>query len=199
MTLRIQNHWEREALVVHPPVDTHFYRPDASTPREDFFLLAGRLVPYKRPDLAIRAANEAGVRLIVAGNGRFGRYCKAIAGPNVTFLGRVSDAELRDLYRRANALLMPGVEDFGIVPVEAMACGTPVIALADGGALDTVAPGISGQLIAPGTDNEIVDRFAAAIRAFDSGRFDPALIRQHAEGFSQEQFRENIASVLCRL
>lgn len=122
---RITEWWNRESTVVHPPVDTDGFTPDPSVEREDFFLLAGRLVPYKRPDLAIAAATKAGVRLIVAGDGRSMKQCQDLAGPNVTFLGRVTHDELLSLHRRARALLMPGIEDFGIVPVESMATGTP--------------------------------------------------------------------------
>ncbi|MDT5180649.1 MAG: hypothetical protein QOJ95_4847, partial [Mycobacterium sp.] len=118
---RIADWWHRESVVVHPPVDTEGFTPDPSIEREDFFLLAGRLVPYKRPDLAIRAAAAAGMPLVVAGDGRSMAACREVAGPNTTFLGRVPHDQLLDLHRRTRALLMPGIEDFGIVPVESMA------------------------------------------------------------------------------
>lgn len=188
---RIRDWWGRDAAVVHPPVDTEWYSPDSSEPREDFFLLAGRLVPYKQPALAVRAARKAGVRLIVAGDGRSRAECEALAGPGTEFVGRVSDSELRSLFRRAAAVLMPGVEDFGIVPVEAQACGTPVIATGAGGALDSVIPGRTGQLVPPGDDG-LVDRWAGTLAGFDPARYDPAAIRRHAEGFSRAVFRQRM-------
>jgi glycosyltransferase involved in cell wall biosynthesis len=194
---RIEKWWNRDAVVVHPPVDTEGFTPDPSIKREDFYLLAGRLVPYKRPDLAIAAARKAGVRLVVAGEGRSMKACRDWARDgDVTFLGRVSQGQLLDLHRRARALLMPGVEDFGIVPVESMATGTPVIALGAGGALDTVVPGTTGVLIEPGNDEEVVDRFACAIGSFAADQYDGAVIRRWAERFSQASFRAEMQRVV---
>lgn len=193
---RISEWWNREAVVVHPPVDTDGFTPDPSVEREDFFLLAGRLVPYKRPDLAIEAARRAGVPLVVAGDGRAMKACREIAGPKTTFLGRVPHDELLDLHRRARALLMPGIEDFGIVPVESMATGTPVIALAEGGAVDTVVPGVTGLHVAVGSDTQVADRFAEAMTGFDPGQFDGDRIREWAEGFSRDTFRRRMQEVV---
>ncbi|NHE67672.1 glycosyltransferase family 4 protein [Rhodococcus sp. D-46] len=189
---RIERWWGRKAVVVHPPVDTHGFTPDFSIEREDFFLLAGRLVPYKRPDLAIRAARQAGKKLVVVGDGRWMDVCKELAAEDTVFVGRVPHDQLLDLYRRARALLMPGVEDFGIVPVEAMATGTPVIALGEGGALDTVIPGKSGLLVAPGDDAKVVGGLAEAMETFDPNDFDAKAIRAWAEGFSRKAFGENM-------
>jgi glycosyltransferase involved in cell wall biosynthesis len=193
---RISQWWNRDALVVHPPVDTEGFTPDHSVPREDFYLLAGRLVPYKRPDLAIAAANEAGVNLVVAGDGRAMKLCRQIAGPKTTFLGRVPHDELLNLHRRARALLMPGVEDFGIVPVESMATGTPVIALGEGGAVDSVVPGLSGELVTPGSDEAIIDGFASAISTFICSDYDRTEIRRWAERFSRQNFRARMQEVV---
>lgn len=183
---RVRRWWGRAAVVIPPPVNLDFYHPDPAVQREDFFLLAGRIVPYKQPQAAVAAATQAGVRLIVAGEGRFRQSVQARAGRNVEFVGRVSDAELRDLYRRCRALIFPGVEDFGIVPVEAQACGTPVIALGAGGARDTVLPGVSGVLV-PESDHQ-VDDFARALRSFDERAFDSGSIGDHAAQFSREHF-----------
>jgi glycosyltransferase involved in cell wall biosynthesis len=193
---RIGERWNRDAVVVHPPVDTEAFTPDPGVCREDFFLLAGRLVPYKRPDLAILAANATKSRLVVVGDGRSIEYCRSIAGPTVTFTGRVPQAQMLSLHRRARAVLMPGLEDFGIVPVEAMACGTPVIALGKGGALDSVVPNVTGQLVPGDTDEDVVANFASVIRSFDGSAYDESVLRSHAELFSRTVFRRRMQEVV---
>ena len=196
---RISRHWGRESVVVHPPVDTEFYTPDPAEPVEDFFLLAGRLVPYKRPDVAIRAAKSAGVKLVVAGDGREAGQCKRIAeGADIHFVGRVSNEELRRLQRRALACLLPAEEDFGIVPVEAMACGTPVIALGVGGVCDSVIEGLTGTLIDGGDIPATVAALAEVLSNFDRHCFDPMQIRRHAQRFSRREFRRRIAAVVAQ-
>jgi glycosyltransferase involved in cell wall biosynthesis len=194
---RIRTWWHRDAMVVHPPVNTEHYRPDPAVQREGYFLLAGRLVPYKRPDLAVRAARKANVPLVVVGDGRARAEVEQLAGPRTTFLGRVDDDGLRDLFRRCRALLMPGVEDFGIVPVEAQACGTPVLALDAGGARDSVLPGVTGELVpvARAAEDE-VDVWAQALASFDGASYDPTAIRRHAESFSRPRFQCAMADVV---
>lgn len=194
---RIQRHWNRDATVVHPPVDVEYFTPESGAGREDYFLLAGRLVAYKRPDVAIKAAKAAGVKLVVVGDGRDTAKCRDLAeGADVTFVGRAPNDELRRYYRRARAMLMPGEEDFGITPVEAMACGTPVIALGVGGALDSVVDGVTGTLVDGRGDT--VEGFVRALSSFDAAAFDPLSIRAHAEGFSREMFRRRMADVVAR-
>ncbi|SIR63398.1 glycosyltransferase [Williamsia sterculiae] len=193
---RIRRWWGRESVVVHPPVNTERFVLDPGTRRGDHFLLAGRLVPYKRPDLAVRAARLAGVKLKVAGSGRLQELCEGLAGPETEFLGRVSDATMLEAQRTARALIMPGVEDFGIVPVEAMACGTPVIAVGEGGSLDTVVPGLSGELVDNGSDDAVVERLAAAMRGFADTDYDPRRIADHAATFSQANFRRAMREVV---
>jgi glycosyltransferase involved in cell wall biosynthesis len=194
---RVEMWWRKEAEVVHPPVDVSWYQPDPSVPREDFFLFAGRLVPYKRPEVAVAAAQRAGVRLVVAGAGRSSTTLRRIAGPGVTLLGKVSDEVLRDLYRRCQALVFPGEEDFGIVPVEAQACGAPVVALRAGGILDSVVDGVTGVLYRADRQTH-VEVLAEELRRFDASRFDAARLRGHATGFSQEAFRARFAAAVSR-
>jgi len=192
---RVQDWWGRECVVIPPPVSVDHFTMDATVPREDFFLIAGRLVPYKRPDLAVAAAVKADVRLVVAGEGRYEDECRRLAGSNIEFKGRVSDDELRSLYRRCAALIMPGEEDFGIIPVEAQACGAPVIALGAGGALDSVLPGVTGEHVPPTAPQNQVAGFAAAMESFRSQDYDPQAIRAHAETFAPESFRSRLNAV----
>ena len=196
---RVRSWWRRDSSVVWPPVDTSYYTLDDRSPREDFFLVAGRLVPYKHPEIAVAAARDAGVRLVVAGDGRARRACEAVAGPRTELLGHVDDATLRDLYRRCTALLYPGKEDFGIIPVEAQACGAPVIALGAGGALDSVVDGMTGCLyeVEPGGDH--VTKLASLLRRFDGSVFDPAALRRHAEQFAPDRFRSELATAVAGL
>ncbi|MGW5381461.1 glycosyltransferase [Nocardia sp. NPDC003963] len=196
---RVRDWWGRPATVVNPPVRLDQFATDPAVAREDFLLFAGRLVPYKRPDLAIRAAQQAGLRLVVVGDGRYRRRLETLAGPETTFLGAAPDDVLADMYRRCRALLMPGVEDFGIVPVEAMACGAPVLAVGAGGALDTVVPGLSGAHIAVGPDEQVIDDFATALRDRSTTDLDPARIRAHAESFGPEVFRARMAETVTQL
>jgi glycosyltransferase involved in cell wall biosynthesis len=185
---RIRRWWGRASTLVPPPVDVERFSLDPTVEREDFFLLAGRLVPYKRPLVAIEAARRAGARLVVVGDGRLRPEVERAAGDGIELRGRVDDEELLDLFRRCRALLFPGEEDFGIVPVEAQATGAPVVALGRGGVLDTVLDGVTGLLYdaeGPGTPE-----LAAAIAAFDPTAFDPAAIRRHSEQFSVPRFRE---------
>lgn len=192
---RIARWWGRESTVIHPPVDVDWYHPDPQIEREDFFLVAGRVVPYKRVEVAVDAATRLGRRLVVAGAGRHLEECRRRAGPTIEFVGAPSNEDLRDLYRRCAALIFPGEEDFGIVPVEAQACGAPVIGRAVGGLRDTVVDGRTGSLYDDDTGE--VGPLVDAIEEFDSARFDPAVIRTHAEGFSRARFRREFDSLLA--
>ena len=173
----------REAEVVHPPARTGWFTVDSNVPREDWLLVAGALEPYKRTELAIEAANRRGFRLKVAGAGTQLGALEAMAGPTVEMLGWVDDQAMRDLYRRARALLFPQVEDFGIIAVEAQACGCPVVAFEAGGALDSVTAA-SGVFFAEQTAEALGD----AIDALDRASLDPAACRRNAERFSEEAF-----------
>ncbi len=186
---RVRRWWGRTSTVIPPPVDVHYFTPDGGIDREDFFLYAGRLVPYKKPEVAVMAARRAGVRLVVAGGGRGASSLASIAGPGIEVRGAVDGETLRNLFRRCRALVFPGEEDFGIVPVEAQACGAPVVAWAGGGVLDSVVDGVTGSLYAHERGEDDVDALARALRAFDPSRFEPDVIRRHAERFSPETFR----------
>jgi glycosyltransferase involved in cell wall biosynthesis len=177
---------------VYPPVDTDFFQPDDSTP-ERMALVVSALVPYKRIDLAIAACRLAGVPLTIVGDGPERAFLEHEAGTDVRFLGRRSNEEIRELYRRAAVTLLPGEEDFGIVPLEAQACGRPVVALGRGGALETVVAGETGFLV----EDAAPEAFAEAITQAVDRRFDPALIRRHAEQFSRRRFGDQMAALIA--
>jgi len=181
---RIARYYNRQAAVVHPPVDTGFYHPDGRRP-EGYFLIVSALVPYKRIEVAVDAARLAGVPLRVAGEGPELEGLRGRAGDApVEFLGFQPDAVIRDLYRGADAVVLPGEEDFGIVPVEAQACGRPVVALARGGALETVEDGRTGVLVSDPSAAALADGLAAVRRSV----WDPEYLRSRAERFSRARF-----------
>jgi glycosyltransferase involved in cell wall biosynthesis len=176
---------------VYPPVDTIFYHPD-STPPGQHFLIVSALVPYKRIDLAIEACRRVGARLRIVGDGPDRERLEQLAGEHVEFAGRLSDDEVRTEYRRAMAVLLPGEEDFGIVPVEAQACGRPVVALERGGAIETVIPGETGILFSELTPACM----AAALERVAALHFDSERLRANALRFSRERHVERMHSVI---
>jgi glycosyltransferase involved in cell wall biosynthesis len=189
---RIWKYYRRDSKIIYPPVDTTRFEPAPSY--DGYYLVVGRQIPYKRIDLAVQACSKLGLSLKVAGTGRdHDRLC-SMAGPTVEFLGRVPDEDLPDLLARCRAFLFPGVEDFGIAPVEAMAAGRPVIAYAAGGALDTVIEGTSGTLFAEQTVESLCD----ALKRFDPERYDPRVIRHHAEQFDTVVFRKRVRTYIDR-
>jgi glycosyltransferase involved in cell wall biosynthesis len=190
---RIRDAYGCDADVVHPPVATDFFTPPADGTRGDHFLVAGRLIGYKRPEVAVEAARLAGVPLVVAGKGWMEAELRALAGPETRFVADPTDEELRELYRGARALLFPGTEDFGITPVEAMACGTPVLAYGAGGVAESVVDGVSGRLL----EERTPEAFAEAMR--DWPDWSRQACREVAEGFSARQFRRRFAAVLSTL
>lgn len=189
---RIQKYYRRDSAIIHPPVDTSRFAPAAS--HDEYLLVVGRLVPYKRIDLAVRACSELHLPLKVVGGGRDLERLTAMAGPSVEFLGWVSDDVLPELMARCRAFLFPGAEDFGIAPLEAMASGRPVIAYAYGGALDTVVEGKTGALF----QEQTVESLAGALQRFDGDDYDPAMIRAHAEQFDTMVFRQRMATFVTR-
>jgi glycosyltransferase involved in cell wall biosynthesis len=184
---RIQKYYNRDSIVIHPPVDLQRYRPAAS--HDNFYLIASRLVPYKRIDLAIEAFNRLRLPLWISGDGRDAERLRSLAGPTVKFLGRVPDKDLPDLMARCKAFVFPGYEDFGITPVEAQAAGRPVVAFGAGGALDTVIDGRTGVLFAAQTIDALVD----AVRRLDTVDFDSRPIRDNAARFDVDIFRRKLS------
>jgi glycosyltransferase involved in cell wall biosynthesis len=186
---RVARFYDREAVVIHPPVDTDFFTPSPTPVPGGFVLAFSRMVPYKHLDLAIRAAHRVRHPLVVAGAGpEEGRLRELAArlGADVRFVVDPTDDDVRALYRQADVVVFPAEEDFGIVPVEAQACGTPVVAYGRGGALDTIVPGRTGVLV-PGQD---VDSLAAGLEEALDARFDPVECRAGAERFSSHRFRD---------
>lgn len=189
---RIQRIYNRDAIVIHPPVSERFFATPVTTSSKDYYLAIGRLVPYKRFDLLIETANRLQLPLKIAGSGQeFGRL-KTLAGPTVEMLGFVPDDDLPKLYSNAKALLFPQFEDAGVVPLEAQACGTPVIAYGKGGVLDTVQPGETGLYFAEQTVESLQD----AINQFETMTFDPSAISAFAAQFSATEFQKKISHVV---
>jgi glycosyltransferase involved in cell wall biosynthesis len=191
---RIALYYNRQSTLVYPPVDTEFYTPSPVEPAPSHpnFLVVSALVPYKRVDLAMMAARRAGVRLTVVGNGPERPNLERLAGDGIELAGWRTDAEIRDLYRASVATILPGEEDFGIVPVEAQACGRPVIALGRGGALDTVIDGETGVLFSEPT----VESLSAAMTRAATTTWDSARIRRHAERFSRARFVNEVQQIV---
>jgi glycosyltransferase involved in cell wall biosynthesis len=195
---RIRECYGRDSAVLYPPVDTDFYCP-APLPRTGPYLAVSAFAPYKRLDLAIEACNRLGRELVVIGSGQDEARLKALAGPTVHFLGWQPDAVIRDHLRRCRALLFPGEEDFGIVPVEAQACGAPVIAFGRGGATETVvAPGGAAPPTGLFFAEQSADCLTAALADFEAraGAFDPAAARRQALRFNRRRFAEELFAYL---
>jgi len=195
---RIELYWRRESGVIYPPVDDFWLTttpsPNAQRPTPYFFL-ASTLVPYKRIDIAIEACNRLKLPLKIAGTGPDARRLKSLAGPTVEFCGYVPDEQLKNLYTHAMATLFPGEEDFGLVPLESMACGTPVIAFRAGGPLETVVEGKTGAFF----DEPTVDSLAQALQKFKREDFDSTACRAQAEKFSRQKFEEQMLHTIQRM
>lgn len=189
---RIKTYYGRDSVIIFPPVDTTRFQPVPPEQVEDYYLVVSRLIPYKRIDLAVQAATQLGLPLKVAGRGRDLEKLKALAGPTVEFLGYVPDEQLPGLMARCKAFLFPGLEDFGITPVQAQAAGRPVIAYGGGGALDTVIPGRTGELFADLTVESLVN----VLRDFDASRYDTEVIRRHAEQFDTAVFKRELLAYI---
>jgi len=191
---RIQMCYNKRAVVIHPPVNLDEFRHDQA--REDFYLIVSELVPYKRVDLAVDAFNRLGKKLVIIGTGSELEALKARAKPNIAFLGRQPSFVLKYHYERCRAFLMPGIEDFGITPLEAQAAGGPVIAYGRGGAVETVIDGKTGRFFEEQTPQSLAD----TITSFEGEQqhFSPAEARHQAERFSPERFRNEMKAYLTQ-
>jgi len=186
--LRIKKIYGIDAEVIFPPVNVRKYELRAH--EDNFYLIVSRLNPYKKIELAVEAFNILGLPLKIIGSGPFLRTLKHMARPNVVFLGRLDDKEVADYYASCKALIFPGEEDFGIVPIEANAAGRPVIAFHGGGALDTVVEGLNGLFFLDSTTESLVN----AVKSFENGKYDfrPKEIRAYAFNFDKEVFKDKI-------
>jgi glycosyltransferase involved in cell wall biosynthesis len=185
---RIRRYYGADSVVIHPPVDTDAFSIAPPTEIGDYYLMVGELVSYKRAELAVHAFNEMKLKLVVIGGGEMLDEIRRIAGPTVTIMGSQRFDVLQHHYARCRALVFPGEEDFGMVPVEAMASGRPVIAFDRGGATETVAEGISGVFFAEQT----VEAIVGAVKKLDDVNFDPYRIAEHAHRFGRQQFLEKM-------
>lgn len=190
---RIRRHYRRDSELIYPPVDVDRIVPNGRE-AEDFYLVVARLVPYKRVDLAVQAANRLGKRLVVVGDGPEHRRLEALAGPTVEIRGWQSDEAVADLLARCRAFLFPGWEDFGISAVEAQAAGRPVIAYGRGGAIETVVDGRTGVLF----EEQTVESLAEAMLRCERSAFDPGVCRRNAERFGADVFRAQLGAAIER-
>jgi glycosyltransferase involved in cell wall biosynthesis len=196
---RIRKHYRRDAEVVYPPVDTDYFA--LSKKRGEYYLVVSALVPYKRIDLAVLAFNELGLPLLIIGEGSKRKKLMRIAKENITFIDWQKRSELRRLYSDCKALIFPGEEDFGIVPVEAQACGRPVIAFAKGGVTESVKGAYPDQMIGSSPTGvffkpQTKEALIQAVRSFDSMEFDPEKIRENALRFDRKVFKEKIGQFI---
>jgi glycosyltransferase involved in cell wall biosynthesis len=181
---RIRRYYRADSVVIHPPVDTGAFSIAAPSELGDYYLMAGELVSYKRPDLAVRAFNEMKLKLVVIGGGEMLDEIRRLAGATVSVMGSQPFEVLKHHYARCRALIFPGEEDFGMVPVEAMASGRPVVAYGRGGATETVAQGLSGVFFAEQT----VEAISSAVKTLAAIEIDPKMIAAHASRFGRDQF-----------
>jgi glycosyltransferase involved in cell wall biosynthesis len=190
---RISRSYGRESTVIYPPVDVDYF--SSSEGPKTHYLAGGRMVGYKRIERAIQAANREGFPLMVFGDGPdMGRLSK-LGGPTVNFVGSVSPAQLSDLIQLSRAFLFPGVEDFGILPVEVQAGGCPVIALAEGGAVETVRHGETGLLY----EDDSVEGLLDAIHQFETMTFDPRTCLDNVRRFSRARFENEMVGIIRRI
>jgi len=191
---RIELYWRRESQILYPPVDVDAF-PLNRDSREDFYIIVSTLVPYKRIDLAIAACNALKKKLIIIGDGPQRKILKRMGGETIQFHGYQQRAVVIDMLRRAKGFIFPGDEDFGIAPLESMACGTPVVAFGAGGALETVIDGKTGVFFTEPTAASLID----TLKRFEEMSFDPTTCRTQAELFSQKLFEENLKRIIQKM
>ncbi|MDI6840325.1 MAG: glycosyltransferase [bacterium] len=191
---RILKYYRRESVVIYPPCDTTFFAPDPSLKIQDYFLVVARLKHYKCVEIAVKAFNKLGLPLLIIGDGEARWELERLARPNVQFLGTLFDSEVRSYYQRAQALVFPSLEDFGIVSLEAQACGTPVIAFRAGGALETVIEGETGCFFYPQTPEALIE----VVKKFDRSKFNPKILRTQALKFDKEIFKQKLKDFITQ-
>jgi glycosyltransferase involved in cell wall biosynthesis len=190
---KIKKYYNRSSEIIFPPIDWQFWRPTKK--RADFYLYISRLEPHKKPDLAVKAFNNLGLKLKVVGVGTLEKSLKKIASDNIEFLGEVTDTELRDLYSSALAVIFPQDEDFGLVPLEAAACGTPSIAYKKGGALETIIDKKTGEFF----DKPTLESLAKVVKKFNANAYDSKTLRNHARKFSIQEFQKNFKKYIKKI
>ncbi|HTE22498.1 MAG TPA: glycosyltransferase [Candidatus Limnocylindria bacterium] len=194
----IKRYYNRDSTIIHPPVDTERFKEKGERRKEkgrQGFVIAGRQTPYKKVDLAVAACTKLNLPLTVIGDGPDHESLRKIAGPTITFTGQLSDEEVARRFAAAEAFIFPGLDDFGITPVEAMAAGTPVIAYRAGGALDYVVPGTTGEFF----DQQTVDSLARALSDFKPSKYSAGDIKRHAGSFSAQNFQKNLSDYIARV
>ncbi len=191
---RIQKAYGRTAEVIYPPIDVNGFRPFGEA-HQDYYLVLSRLISYKRLDIAVQACTRLGRKLMVVGGGPQRSALEAVAGPTVQFLGRVDDQEVKSLAANCRALLFPGVEDFGMAPLEVAAAGRPAIAYRGGGALETIVEGVTGLFFDQQTPEDLMD----AIERFEERAWSATHIRQHAQKFDVTVFEQRFMDFLSRI
>ena len=185
---RIKKFWHLDSEVVYPFIDTNKFK--VSHNKEDYFLIISQLSQFKRIDLAISAFNKIRKKLLIVGDGPQRKFLESIAGDNIDFLGRVSDEEAILLLQNCRAFIFPGEEDFGIAPLEANACGKPIVALRKGGLMESQVEGVTARFFDKATTNSLEEAITSFIREEDN--YKPEKIRKNAERFSKEKFRKRI-------
>jgi glycosyltransferase involved in cell wall biosynthesis len=189
---RIRKYYRKEAVVLYPPVETRHYKPQKDN--QDFFLIVAALTPFKKIDLAVQLFNKIEKRLVIIGSGAQEQYLKSIAGPTVDVLGHKDDKTTREYMENCRAFIIVNEEDFGIAPVEAMACGKPVLAYGKGGVLETVIPGETGEFFYEQTIESMEDGLGRLI--VNEPNYDAKKIHQHAREFSKKNFVEHFRKTI---
>ena len=189
---RIAKYWRRDSEVIYPPVNVKAF--EATGEHEDYFLIVSALTPFKKIDLAVRAFNKIGRKLVIIGEGAQRKVLESIAKPNIEFLGRKSDEVLREYMQNCRALIFPGEEDFGIAPVEAMSAGKPVLAYGMGGVLESVEAGKSGEFFEEPNEKSLLEGLTRLM--INEKYYDYKQIRKNAERFDESVFEEKIKDAL---